>query len=82
MTVLIEDAEGNLVNSTASVTLALKSAGSDTAAGTPAVTAVAGTATFSDVYLSGTKTETSGSYLDATSSGLTAAKSTTFAVTN
>ena len=85
MIVLIEDQNGNLTTSTASVALTLyKPTGNDSVSvGTP-VTAVSGTATFpsNTVKLGGNQSHplSDGCYLTASSSGLTSANSTTFAI--
>ncbi|MHA8100172.1 beta strand repeat-containing protein, partial [Aquirufa aurantiipilula] len=73
ITVRIEDANGNLTASTASVTLAIaNNAGSGTLSGTASVNAVAGVATFSGLSINKVGT---GYTLAASSSGLTGATS-------
>ena len=81
VTVQIQDASGNVVHSTAAVTLSiLYNPGGATLGGTNPVSAVnsTGVATFSDLSLDKAGT---GYTLSATSSGLTAATSTAFNVT-
>ena len=76
VTVQIQDAAGNLINSTASVTLAIgNNAGSGTLAGTATVNAVAGIATFSGLSIDKAG---SGYTLAATSGALTPATSSAF----
>ncbi|MHA8065014.1 hypothetical protein, partial [Aquirufa aurantiipilula] len=79
ITVRIEDANGNLVSSTASVTLAIgNNAGSGTLSGTASVNAVAGVATFSGLSINKVGTAYT---LAASSSGLTGATSSAFNIT-
>ncbi|MBI3791112.1 MAG: hypothetical protein HY275_09575 [Gemmatimonadetes bacterium] len=75
----IQDQYGNVVNSNASVTLAIgTNAGGGTLSGSLTVSAVAGVATFSNVRLSNAA---SGYTLSASSTGLTGATSSTFTIT-
>jgi hypothetical protein len=72
----IEDQYGNLVNSTATVTIAIaENPGSGTLSGTAAQAAVAGVATFNDLSIEKAGT---GYTLAASSAGLTGATSATF----
>ena len=74
--VAIRDAGGNATTSTANVTAAIAS-GSGTLSGTTTVAAVNGVATFTNLVITGTGPHT----LTFTSSGLTAATSSSFSVT-
>ncbi|MFL5358662.1 beta strand repeat-containing protein [Archangium sp.] len=79
VTVAVQDAFGNTVGSTASITLALKAnPGGSTLSGTKTVSAVGGIATFGDLSLQ--KAE-EGYTLQASSGALTVATSGGFAVT-
>ena len=79
VTVLIQDAGGNLTTSTASVTMAIgTNPGGGTLSGTTTVAAVAGTATFSNLSINKTGT---GYTLVASSAGLTSATSAPFNIT-
>jgi hypothetical protein len=79
MTVLIEDQNGNLTTSTASVTLTLNISGSDSISSGGTVSAVSGTATFGAVILGGQQSGRTGT-LPAASTGLTSATSSSFTV--
>ncbi|MDF5690152.1 invasin domain 3-containing protein [Aquirufa aurantiipilula] len=77
--VRIEDANGNLINTTANVTLAIgTNLASGTLSGTLTQAAVAGEATFSNISINNIGT---GYTLSATSSGLTGATSSNFNIT-
>ncbi len=79
VTALIEDANGNVVSSTANVTIAIgTNPGGGVLGGTLTVAAAAGTATFSNLTIS---KGGAGYVLTATSSGLTSAASSAFNVT-
>ena len=76
VTVEIRDADGNLMNSTASVTVAIaNNPNSGTVSGTLSAAAVAGVATFSDLTIDAVAT---GYTLAATSPGLSSATSAAF----
>jgi hypothetical protein len=77
VTVLIEDSSGNIVNSTASVTLGLNPSSGSLSNGGP-VAAVAGTATFSTLAVANSGLSYT---LTATSGSLTSATSTAFNIT-
>lgn len=78
VTVLVKDGSGVLVpSSTASITVALTTAGGATLSGTLTRAAVAGTATFNDLSVNNAGTYT----LTATATGLTSAVSTSFTIT-
>src|SRR5205814_610866 len=80
VTVQIQDANGNLTNSTASVAVAIaNNPSSGTLSGTTPVTAVNGTAAFSDLSINNGGT---GYILQATSAGLTSATSSAFNINN
>src|SRR5439155_14334619 len=80
VTVQIQDANGNLTNSTASVAIAIANNPSSGAlSGTTPVVAVNGTATFSDLSINKGGT---GYTLQATSAGLTNATSVAFNINN
>src|SRR5436309_3050782 len=80
VTVQIQDANGNLTNSTSSVAIAiLNNPSSGTLTGTTPVTAVNGTATFSDLSINKGGT---GYTLQATSAGLVSATSSAFNINN
>lgn len=79
MTVRIQDAAGNLVNSTANVTLTIgTNPGSGTLSGTATVAAVGGVATFNNLNIDKAGT---GYTLVASSGALTSATSTSFNIT-
>jgi len=80
ITVQIQDTNGNLTNSTASVSIAiLNNPSSGTLSGTTPVSAVSGTATFSDLSIDKGGT---GYTLQALSTGLTSATSSAFTINN
>jgi Bacterial Ig-like domain (group 3) len=79
MTVLIEDASGNVVNSSASVKISLNTNGSDKVAGTVTAKAVNGVATFSDINITGNQAHQSATFI-ASSTGLASAVSITFTI--
>src|SRR5207248_8359131 len=80
VTVQIQDANGNLTNSTASVAIAIaNNPSSGTLSGTTPVTAVNGTATFADLSINKGGT---GYTLQATSAGLTSVTSAPFNINN
>ena len=81
MTVFVEDAGGNLVNSTASVTLAYTVTGNDAISGTNPVNAVGGTATFSNIEITGNQSHSSSPFT-ASSGGLTSVNSNNFDFTD
>ena len=77
MTVFIEDQYGNVVNSGAQIALAQHLNGTE-AVNNGTVNASGGTATFSNVTITGNKTGSD--YFTATSGSLTTANSSTFTV--
>ena len=80
VTVQIQDANGNLTNSTSSVAIAiLNNPSAATLSGTTPIAAVSGTATFNDLSINKGGT---GYTLQASSTGLASATSTAFNINN